>query len=973
MGFVDEWEYLYRNNSITRQTFMKVAVSMIKECSLFSRILIIWGMACFAAPLISQEYTLHMENFSKESYNAEFQNWSIDKGWDNLVYVANNAGLLEFDGVNWDFYDAPWANNLRAVGVDSINQRIYSAGYRELGFWERDSLGVLNYQSLSHHVYHEFDQNEEFWKIIALPGKVIFQSFSGLFIYNPEQDTFTLIRPQQFVNSITRVNDEIFVHVYRRGIYKLAGDSIQPVIRQPELDDKLVRFILPDRSGSLLIGTASNGIYQWDGRRLIPRYEELQGYFSENTINRGAIFRDSLLLVGTILDGMTALTFSGEVRFRVNEENGLQNNTVLGMKTGDESIWLSLDRGISYIHLRQEPAYRTVTISKTGAVYDAAFYDERLYLATNQGLYYRPRDAENQEFQLIPYTQGQVWDCEVIDDQLFVNHNTGAFVINGEEVRKISDIAGGFRVIKNPLQYNTLIQCTYTHLNMFRKEQGEWNFSHSFRNFYDLIRYIELDHLNNLWASHMRRGIFKLELNDRQDSVVRNTYYGRESVFGKDNDLHVFKLENRIVFTSGHAIYTYNDLDDTIVRYDELNRELEEYATAHRIIKAPDHHYWFITQDHFGLFHFQPHSIKKIGEFPHELFGHHFIEGYENVVPVDTRRALICMENGYAMVDASKIRQQTAIRQQKLTLKRVVRRSNAGEEKLLPLDSMIYELPYGKNNLTLRFGFPYYTSSKLSYRYYIEGLNQWWSKPLDQPVFDLTRIPAGFYVVHVRAENAWGETSKTYQMRVRVLPPWYRSTLAFIIYFILLLAVVLLVRYVSVKRIRKREKHKRELKEQELIKLRNENLRNELSFKSRELANSTMSIIKKNEFLLDLKEILKNQKYELGTRYPDKYYRHIVNKIDKNISSGDDWKIFETNIEKAHDRFIQKMLKEYPQLSHSDLRLCTYLRMNLSTKEIAPLLRISVRGVENHRYRLRKKLNLDPEENLTDFILAFEV
>jgi DNA-binding CsgD family transcriptional regulator len=186
------------------------------------------------------------------------------------------------------------------------------------------------------------------------------------------------------------------------------------------------------------------------------------------------------------------------------------------------------------------------------------------------------------------------------------------------------------------------------------------------------------------------------------------------------------------------------------------------------------------------------------------------------------------------------------------------------------------------------------------------------------------------------------------------------------------LIIILLIsgRHHLIQRIRLREKKIKETKEKELIRLRNEKLNADLSFKSQELANSTMAIIKKNEFLLELKETLKSQKEDLGTRFPEKHYSRLVRKIDNNISSMDDWKVFEFHFEKAHEKFLHKLINKYPQLSHSDLRLCAYLRMNLTSKEIAPLLRISYRGVENHRYKLRKKLLLKKEVNLTDFILA---
>ena len=95
-----------------------------------------------------------------------------------------------------------------------------------------------------------------------------------------------------------------------------------------------------------------------------------------------------------------------------------------------------------------------------------------------------------------------------------------------------------------------------------------------------------------------------------------------------------------------------------------------------------------------------------------------------------------------------------------------------------------------------------------------------------------------------------------------------------------------------------------------------------------------------------------------------------MKKIDENIASHDDWKTFETNFERAHEEFIMKLKTAYPKLTPSDLRLCAYLRMNLSSKEIAPLLGISVRGLENHRYRLRKKMGLDVDANLNEVMMS---
>jgi DNA-binding CsgD family transcriptional regulator len=253
---------------------------------------------------------------------------------------------------------------------------------------------------------------------------------------------------------------------------------------------------------------------------------------------------------------------------------------------------------------------------------------------------------------------------------------------------------------------------------------------------------------------------------------------------------------------------------------------------------------------------------------------------------------------------------------------------------------------------------------------YVYGMDTGWSEPVLKPEFSFKRLPPGEFKINVKASNNWLETSQTDQLKIIVSQPWYLKRISFIIYLVLISGTALIIRRILISRMHFRVTKIREAKEKELIRLRNEKLNSELSFKSQELANSTMSVIKKNEFLLEIKEIVKSQKEELGLRYPEKYYQKIIRKIDTNISSIDDWKKFETHFERAHEKFLQKLMSNYPLLSPGDLRLCAYLRMNLSSKEIAPLLKISVRGVENHRYKLRKKLNLKKEENLIDFILG---
>ena len=467
----------------------------------------------------------------------------------------------------------------------------------------------------------------------------------------------------------------------------------------------------------------------------------------------------------------------------------------------------------------------------------------------------------------------------------------------------------------------------------------------------------------------MHRGVYRLKLSENREEVIQTTYYGDNSPFRKDYGIHPFKIEDRIVFTTGEKLFTYDELKDSIVSYRDLNKQLGHYAASHRIIAAPNHHYWFITHESIALFQFKDNTVRLIKSYPASLFLNQLIENFESIYPLSENEAILCLENGYAVLNASQPESETRIKDKSLTLREFLTVDQRGNvDTLSPVQSR-YTLKFNRSNAQLKFSFPLFTTDKIVFQAYLEGIDPGWRQPVSLPVFKFERLPEGSYKLKVKAIDPWGTESKTEEVKLVILPPWYLTIWAKLGY---LLFIALLLWYFRLRVItitRRKENRKRADKEKELIRLRNEKLQDEISFKSQELANSTMLIIKKNEFLIELKRELKIQKNQLESRFPDKYYLQLVKKIDDNIASHDDWKTFETNFERAHEEFIKKLKAGYPKLTPSDLRLCAYLRMNLSSKEIAPLLGISVRGLENHRYRLRKKMGLDVDANLTEVMM----
>jgi len=157
--------------------------------------------------------------------------------------------------------------------------------------------------------------------------------------------------------------------------------------------------------------------------------------------------------------------------------------------------------------------------------------------------------------------------------------------------------------------------------------------------------------------------------------------------------------------------------------------------------------------------------------------------------------------------------------------------------------------------------------------------------------------------------------------------------------------------------------------EQKIVKLKNEQLQADLVGKNRELANSAMNIVYKNELLQKIRDELHSLKDSNGKKLGDEHLKKIQKVIDEGMTDDRDWNLFEKSFDEAHENFFKKIKVNYADLVPNDLKLCAYLRMNMSSKEIASLLNISLRGVEVRRYRLRKKLNIAHDKNLAEFLM----
>jgi DNA-binding CsgD family transcriptional regulator len=528
-----------------------------------------------------------------------------------------------------------------------------------------------------------------------------------------------------------------------------------------------------------------------------------------------------------------------------------------------------------------------------------------------------------------------------------------------------------------------LVEGTYTQLCIYKKTNNEWKFSHTIEGFVNPIRYIEIDYTGTIWASHLHQGLFAIRLTPDLRKIEHISTF---KSLDKENEynINVFSVNNRVVFTDHTLFYTFDDMKKQIVSYDELNKKLGYFSKAYRVNHFKDNLYWFILDGEAALVDVKPNQTKIIDIVHYSQFLNQTVDDYQNIIPVSEKECLFTLENGlvlYTFEEKNRIKNTATLQFRKI----VASDDESIQFIYLPLtDSVPTKLKYSTNNIVFSVFYPQYTEmNTLNFRYKLIGLDKIWSETLPSSSKKYSYLPQGEYTLQVEVITKTGNKLADISYHFIVAPPFYKSTLANIVYVLIVILLLIAIYYYilhlfSVKReklkleqeeIRKKEIEKRE---QQIMLLENEKLESELTIKSKKLAESTMTIIKKNEILVSIKDEIVQQKNILGSQYPYKYYDKVIRLLDDNLSSEDDWAIFQTNFDRIHENFFRNLHTTYPELTSNDLRFCAYLRLNLSSKDIAHLMNISLKGVEVGRYRIRKKIGLPSTKSLTEFMIEFK-
>ncbi|OUR97614.1 LuxR family transcriptional regulator [Flavobacteriales bacterium 33_180_T64] len=902
--------------------------------------------------------------FTPEIYKAENQNWAISQSDSKYIYVANNIGLLEFNGALWKLYATPNQTILRSV--KTVGNRIYTGCYMEFGYWERNNFNELIYTSLSKNLQSSMIEDEQIWNIIALDGFIVFQSLNRIYSYSTTTKLFHIIDSETTLTKMIKVDNTIYFQRLNQGVFKIEnGKEILFSDDEVLKSNRIINIFNIDRH--LIIQTNQKGFFVFNNGLLskwdIPANEIL----SSLTVYSSIRLKDGSFAIGTISKGIINITIDGEIDYVLNQNNGLSNNTVLSVfEDADENIWLGLDNGVNCINSSSPFKEYDDKMGHLGAVHTSKVYNDMLYIGTNQGLFVRAMNSNN-EFEFVEGTKGQVWCLEVYNSTLFCGHDLGTFVINGKNAQQISSIEGTWGIKQIPDNKNLLLQGNYNGLSVLEKSNDSWSLRNKIEGFNISSKFFEIIDENQVFVSHEYKGVFKLDIDNTYSKVLKAS---KENSVKKGLHSSLLKYDSKILYAYKEGIYAYDTVinafkKDTILSqaYDSLN-----YVSG-KLVNTPNKLWSFSVRN---IKYISPgilSDIPKINTIPLSSNLRKSVTGYENISPIENQKHLLGTSSGYIIIDLDKMKNQSYT----IEINSIYNFGIDSEKRILE-PSASEEFHNKNNNFEITYSIAEFDKYlEAEYQYKLEGSYDKWSEWSKSSTELFKNLSHGDYTLSVRGRVGSQITNNVVAYSFKIDKPWYISNLMVFIYILTVLLFSFLMHTIYKRKYKRQEEKllfdaERELElrqlenDQELMTLRNEQLKKDVDNKSRELAISTMSLIKKNEFLNSIKEELKNvnQNNEL---------KPVIKIIDKNLNNTDDWKFFQEAFNNADKDFLKKVKAKHPKLTPNDLRLCAYLRLNLSSKEIAPLLNISSRSVEVKRYRLRKKMDLPHESSLTNYIL----
>ncbi|MDN5203408.1 ATP-binding protein [Fulvivirgaceae bacterium BMA10] len=751
-----------------------------------------------------------LRNYNPEEYGKSYQNFAIAQGAQGLLYFGNAEGILEYDGISWRFY--PLSNRSPAFSLDvDEHGSVFVGGIAEFGYLEPDSTGAIKYSSLVDHL-PENDRNfQSVWKthatdkgIFSLTDHIFFRWKDGFHTYKPDSGNI-------FINSF-KVKNQVYIQQSNVGLMAVHSDSLVLLPMGERFADDIVVFILPYQKDKLLIGTRKQGLLIYDRSSVQKLPFKLQDAMNRYGMYNAVLLPDHRLAIATQGGGVYIMDLRSGFVNVLDKSIGLQDDIVNHMlHSEDGGFWLALDGGISKI---EEPSPLSVFSDingLSGGITDIKRHRDTLFATTVFGVYYlnRAKDGSAAHFNSYSSIRTQYWSLVSYDNNLLAASNEGLFMLNKKEQRKLADYEST-ALLRSPFDPN-LVFVGHEGLSIMQEVDGDWinhgNIVTDLEPVYDIIE----PEKGILWLKTSVSSVTRIDIRSLALGVAQPIDKGKVKVekYSKEAGLpegvvNIFLINDEVLFEVGSGLYQF---DNGSNRFKRAENFIIQGLEARSITPLSDE-----TADGFIIFYEKSNNSKF-----DQVFLAHRTDGqtFEFVKKIDNRLADIEFKS---IIDDTGI--LWALRKDKLfrydlnfstpqiTFPTLIRKI------MVNGDSVIFEggrsstapsLKFKDRDLRFEFTAGFFKNEVSNrYQYRLDGFNKRWSNWTSETIKGYTNLQEGSYTFQVRSRNLYGDLGTVASFPFKILPPWYRSGWAYLLYILISLSLVFgLIRWRSAQLKRK--------------------------------------------------------------------------------------------------------------------------------------------------------------------------
>ncbi|MFD1256660.1 ATP-binding protein [Mucilaginibacter terrae] len=735
------------------------------------------------------------KEFLPADYKASGQNFAITADHRGIMYFANFTGVLEYDGTNWRTILTKERTKVNTLVTDRSG-KIYVGTRGEIGYLQPDTLGDMQFVSINSYLK---PYNIAFPDVIssyATAVGVYFITANHIILWNGKK-----LKVQSIANPIISafyVNTKLYVQLKVGGLQVFNNGRFNSINGGDRFSEQeTVNAMVSAGANRVLIGSGNQGLFMLTDKGITPYRSEANAYLKTNLVSYATRLKDGSFVLGTVNGGVVIITADGLLKQIFSKgTTGLYNNNIHFLYEDDNhGFWIATEKNISRIEM---PSYLVFYNSKknvNGNVTGITRFQNKLYIATDQGLFYY--NGQQMQFKAVPGLQMPCQHLLRVNNQLLVATSTGVYSFNGT-VAQI--IVQGYSLFLH--QYKSKANMVYAGqlkgVAVLQYNGGKFKLQARLPGITDEIREIADTGNGHLWLQVPSKGLINVDVSNGK-SVLYNQSRGLPYNSGN----HLNMVGGKLLIGTIKGVYKFNLAQnkfthtnifkgDSVTNYTWINQMVEGKAGSlwttsgngtdiNNFVKTSNGY----TKANAILAPVKDQQVFSI--FPDDNGTGVWLGSTDNLIFFDTRYAVSFSKVKPALIRSVNVNTDSVLFSGTYFDAGKLVSYNQNKE-------FTPKLNYQHNNISFTFTSPSSTGSgDMLYKYYLQGFDADTTTWVKQQQKEYSNLPAGEYTFHVQAKNVFGFISREATYRFTITKPFYQTIWAYLIYALVLAVIILLV------------------------------------------------------------------------------------------------------------------------------------------------------------------------------------